>query len=667
MRWWRRKMDDKKRIEELRQILNQANYEYYVLENPTMSDYAFDELLQELNTLEQKHPELMTPDSPTQRVGGDVSSKFNKVTHERPMLSLGNMFSVEDLLDFDAKIKKVVDQYTYTADYKIDGLSVSLKYVDGYLVQAATRGDGVTGEEITENVKTIRSIPLRIDYKEPLEVRGEIFISKAHFEQLNHSREVAGLELFKNPRNAAAGTIRQLDPKVVAKRKLDAFIHYMIADNDISDHYDALMFLKSLGFKVNKDTRYCKDIQEVIQFVKHAEKVRFELPYEIDGVVIKVNEFDLYDEIGYTVKYPKWATAYKFKALEVETVLNDVTFQIGRTGVVKPVAELEPVMISGSLVSRATLHNEDFCKDRDIHIKDHVVVRKAGEIIPEVLRVLPEKRTGEEVPFHMITHCPKCHSELKRTPGEADYYCLNPNCEAKHLEGIIHFASRDAYNIEGLGESILTELYNDGFVSDIADIFTLKDHYQALIVREGFGEKSINNLLDSIEASKSNPLDKLIFGLGIRHVGSKVSKILVENIGDLEHFYQQTVESLTAINDIGQAIARSVVDYFNDQENQALLARLRESGLNMTYRSSKTTQETPFTNKTVVLTGTLAGYSRKEAQSIIEDLGGNVASSVSKNTDYILLGENPGSKYDKGLALSVKILTETEFKDMISR
>ncbi len=656
---------DEQRIKELRKILKNANYEYYVKDNPTMSDYDFDMLLRELQRLEEKHPELVTKDSPTQRVGGVASSKFTKVTHERRMLSLGNLFSYEEAIDFDNKIKKVVKNFTYTADLKIDGLSVSIKYKDGYLEQAATRGDGIIGEDITENVKTIRSIPLKIDYLEPLEVRGEIFIPKKTFESLNIQREKDNQPLFKNPRNAAAGTIRQLDPKIVSNRNLDAYIHYMVADNSINNHYESLMFLKEKGFKINNKTKTCKNIQEVIEYIKEVETYRFDLPYEIDGVVIKVNEFDLYDEIGYTAKYPKWAIAYKFKALEVETILNEIKFQIGRTGVVKPVAELEPVMISGSLVSRATLHNEDFINDRDIHIKDYVIVRKAGEIIPEVLRVVKEKRTGDQIKFKMIKHCPKCDSVLVRKPGEADYYCLNPNCEAKHLEGLIHFASRDAYNIDGLGESILTELYNDGFVSDIADIFELKNYQQELITKERFGEKSVQNLIEAIEASKKNNLDKLLFGLGIRHVGSKVSKILVEKIGSLENFYSLSFDDLVAINDIGTAIAKSIVNYFGDEKNINLLERLKKHGINMLYESSKTDEQTFFTNKTVVITGTLNNYSRKEAKEIIENMGGNVSSSVSKKTDYILLGENPGSKYQKGLDLGVEIINESKFSETI--
>ncbi len=655
---------DELRINELRKVLKNANYEYYVLDHPTLSDYDFDMLMKELQELEKKHPNLVTKDSPTQRVGGVASSKFRKVTHDRRMLSLGNLFSYDEIVDFDNKIKKVVNDYSYTVDLKIDGLSVSIKYKNGYLERAATRGDGVIGEDITENVKTIRSIPLKIDYTGDLEVRGEIFISKKSFDQLNQQRVDNNQDLFRNPRNAAAGTMRQLDPKVVSERKLDVYIHYMIADNGIKNHYESLLFLKEMGFKINKTTKNCKNAQEIIDYIKEVETYRFNLPYEIDGVVFKVNEFDMYDSIGYTSKYPKWAIAYKFKALEVETVLNEIRFQIGRTGVVKPVAELEPVMISGSLVSRATLHNEDFIKDRDIFIQDHVIVRKAGEIIPEVLRVVTEKRTGNEIAFSMASNCPKCNSELVRKAGEADYYCLNPNCEAKHLEGLIHFASRDAYNIDGLGESILTELYNDGFVNNVADIFELKNYHQELVVRERFGERSVQNLIEAIENSKHNNLDKLIFGLGIRHVGSKVSKILAEEIKTLDNFYTKTVDDLVNINDIGKAIAKSVVDYFADEDNQKVLFRLNESGVNTKYISSKTNYNTFFSSKTVVITGTLQEFSRKEAKEFIEDMGGNVSSSVSKNTNYILLGTSPGSKYQKGLDLGIEILTEEEFIEL---
>lgn len=659
-------MDEiKRRISELITTLKKANYEYYVLDNPTLSDYDFDMLLRELQDLENANPELVAKDSPTQRVGGEASSKFNKVTHDKKMLSLGNLFSFDEARDFDKKINKAAKNYTYTADLKIDGLSVSLKYKNGYLEQAATRGNGIVGEDITENAKTIRSIPLSIDFKEDLEVRGEIFIAKKSFDKINKSRKKEGLDLFRNPRNAAAGTIRQLDPKVVAKRNLDCFIHYMVADNEIDNHYKSLMFLKNLGFKVNDKTIECRNIEEVISFIKDVDEYRFDLPYEIDGVVIKVNEFSLYDKIGYTAKYPKWGIAYKFKALEVETILNDIRFQIGRTGVVKPVAELEPVLISGSLVSRATLHNEDFAKERDIHIGDHVVVRKAGEIIPEVLRVVPEKRNGSEIKFRMIQKCPICGSDLVRKAGEADFYCLNVHCDAKHLEGLIHFASREAYNIDGLGESIVTELYNDGYIKNIADIFLLKIYYDELIQKQRFGEKSVKNLFEAIEDSKTNNLDSLIFGLGIRHVGAKVSKTLCEQIGSLDNFYSYTFEQLLDIKDIGKAIANSVVKYFSNDKNKLMLEKIREYGLNTKFHSSKINRETVFTGKTVVITGTLSDFSRKEAKTIIEDLGGNVSSAVSKKTDFILLGDSPGSKYQKGLNLGVNIMNEDEFKEKI--
>lgn len=658
-------MDYKKRIIELRELIDKFNYEYYQLNNSSISDYEFDQLLKELISLEKKHPELVTQDSPTQRVGGTVSSSFKKVAHDRQMLSLGNLFSEQDIYDFDNKIKKAVDSYSYTAELKIDGLSVSIKYKNGFIEQAATRGNGIIGEDITENVKTIRSIPLRIDYKKDLEVRGEIFMSKASFEKLNHQRKENGEEEFKNPRNAAAGSVRQLDPKVVSKRNLDAFLYYVFAEEEFKTHFESLMFIKKLGFKVNDKIKYCKNAKEVVDYVNNVEISRHELPYEIDGVVFKVNEFKLYDKIGYTAKYPKWAIAYKFPAEEVETVLENIRFQIGRTGVVKPVADLDPVMISGSLVSRATLHNEDFCKDRDIRINDHVIVRKAGEIIPEVLRVVKEKRTGDEIPFEMVKNCPKCKSKLVRKEGEADYYCLNPDCEAKHLEGLIHFASRDAYNIEGLGESILTELYNEGYVVEISDIFKLQYYYKELIKKEGFGTKSISNLIDAIEKSKSNNLDKLLFGLGIRHVGNKTSKVLAEQVNSIDEFKEITLEKLTNIRDVGKIIAKSVYDYFHDEQKLELIEKLKEEGLNTNYNSAKKTENFFFTNKTVVLTGTLSSFSRSEAKEIIENLGGNVSSSVSKNTDYILLGENPGSKYQKGLDLGVEMLSEEDFKEKI--
>jgi DNA ligase (NAD+) len=652
------------RIQELRELLNRYNYEYYILDNPTVTDSEFDKLMQELQDLESKNPELITPDSPTQRVGGEVSEKFVKVEHDIPMLSLDNVFSYEELRSFDKKIKKVVKNYTYTADLKIDGLSVSIKYENGYYKRAATRGNGVIGEDITENVKTIQSVPLRIDLKDDVEVRGEIYLSKKSFERINKEKLENGEEPFKNPRNAAAGSIRQLDPKIVAKRRLDAFIYYGYGLNE-SNHFQIIEKLRSLGFKVNKNTVYCETIEDVIAFIEKVREMKYDLEYEIDGVVIKVNELDLYEQIGYTSKFPKWATAFKFPAEEVETILEAIDFQIGRTGVVKPVAKLKPVMISGSLVSRATLHNEDFVNDRNIHIKDHVVVRKAGEIIPEVLRVVNEKRTGNEIPFKMIERCPVCDSVLVRKDGEADYYCLNPNCEAKHLEGLIHFASREVYNIDGLGEAILTELYNDGYVKNIADIFKLVEYREELVKKERFGEKSVENLLNAIEESKKNNLDKLLFGLGIRHVGAKTAKVLAQNYNSVFSLINAEIEELESIKDIGNTTAKSVYQYFHDENNVELINSLQALGVNTEYNDERQTESTVFTSKTVVLTGTLSNYSRNEAKAIIEKMGGNVSSSVSAKTDYVLVGDSPGSKYDKAITLGVKVITEEEFINMI--
>jgi DNA ligase (NAD+) len=507
-------------------------------------------------------------------------------------------------------------------------------------------------------------VPLKIDLQDDVEVRGEIYLSKKSFERINKEKLENGEEPFKNPRNAAAGSIRQLDPKIVAKRRLDAFIYYGYGLNE-NNHFKIIEKLRSLGFKVNKNTVYCETIEEVIGFIEKVSEMKYDLEYEIDGVVIKVNELDLYEQIGYTSKFPKWATAFKFPAEEVETVLETIDFQIGRTGVVKPVAKLKPVMISGSLVSRATLHNEDFVNDRNIHIKDHVVVRKAGEIIPEVLRVVNEKRTGNEIPFKMIERCPVCDSLLERKDGEADYYCLNPNCEAKHLEGLIHFASREVYNIDGLGEAILTELYNDGYVKNIADIFKLVDYREELVKKERFGEKSVENLINAIEESKKNNLDKLLFGLGIRHVGAKTAKVLAQNYNNISSLFDAEVEELESIKDIGNTTATSVYQYFHDKNNVELINSLQALGVNTEYNDERQTESTVFTAKTVVLTGTLSNYSRNEAKAIIEKMGGNVSSSVSVKTDYVLVGDSPGSKYDKAITLGVKVITEEEFINMI--
>lgn len=657
-------MEIKERIDSIKDKLNQYNHQYYVMDSPTVSDAVYDQLMKDLIELETSYPEYLTDDSPSQRVGGSVSSKFEKVQHETPMLSLGNVFSDDDLRRFDQRIKKVIDQYSYTVELKIDGLSVSILYQDGQFVRAATRGNSLIGEDISSNVRTIKSIPLSVDFPGRLEVRGEIFMSKAKFNHLNQSRIEKNEEAFKNPRNAAAGTIRQLDSTIVHQRGLDAFIYYGLSQQ-FTDHYETLMTLKKLGFKVNKRTKRCDDIECVIDYVRDIEAIKHELPYEIDGIVIKVNEKAYYDLIGYTSKFPKWATAFKFPTEEKETILNDIQFQVGRTGVIKPVAHLQTVDISGSSVSRATLHNEDFIKSRDIRVHDHVIVRKAAEIIPEVVEVVFDQRKGNEQPFEMIQNCPVCQAAIERKDGEADYYCTNPFCQAKALEGLIHFASRDAYNIDGLGSAIVTDLYNDGLLENVADIFRLGYDRQRLINKERLGEKSVQNLLQAIENSKGNNLDKLIFGLGIRHVGQKASMVLAKHFKNLEALSYAGIDELSSIRDIGDVIADSVVNYFHNEDNLMMIKDLEQLGLNLDYQDSSLGKETVLTDKKVVLTGSLVNFTRKEAKKIIEDMGGSVISSVSKNTDFVLVGESPGSKYDKAKDLGVTLLSEDEFRSMI--
>jgi len=661
-------MDSLKKINELKMMIDKYNYEYYVLDNPSVTDQEFDLLMNELIALEKAFPEFATIDSPTKRVGGQVVEKFLKVAHSSPMMSLTNVYNEEDVRDFDQRIKKEIGtDFSYVAEVKIDGLSVSLLYDNGFLIRGTTRGDGVIGEDITENVKTIPSIPLSIQRLESLEVRGEIFMSKKAFSALNIEQQALGLESFKNPRNAAAGSIRQLDSKIVGKRKLDAFLYYMMDRKSVDNHWNALQKMKALNFKINPESKRCQTIDDVWNYITKIDVIRHNLSYEIDGVVIKVNEYKYYDRIGYTAKSPKWATAYKFAPEETITHLNGITFQVGRTGVITPVAEMDPVLISGSVVSRATLHNEDYCVEKDIRIGDYVVIRKAAEIIPEVVRCLFERRTGKEIKFQMIDKCPKCGQSLVRKQNEADYYCLNANCDAKKIEGLIHFASREAYDIDGLGEKAVIDFYNDGFLSDIADIFTLKDRVQELIIKAGFGLKSISNLIDSIEASKQHNLDKLLFGLGIRHVGAKVAKIIAEKFSTMDLLLAVTAEELLRTNDIGEVIAQSIVSYFQDAENRERLNKLAAYGLKMTYTADKTIKETPFTGKTLVLTGALANYGRNEAQTIIEQMGGKVSSAVSRKTDFILAGVDAGSKLNKGIELGIKIIDETDFELMIKQ
>ena len=656
-------MDAVDRIQVLKEQLNKASEAYYVYDNPIMEDYEYDKLMNELIDLEEKYPQLKTPDSPTNRIGGEVLTKFVKVKHDQKMMSLADAFSYDELREFDQRVKSVAPNATYLCELKIDGLSVSLKYGNGLLVQAATRGNGSIGENITHNVKTIKSVPLRLKNNETLEVRGEIFMPKKSFIALNLEREENEEELFANCRNAAAGSVRQLDSRIAAKRNLDVFLYYYL-NPDVLTQEEALVDMKNLGFKVNPLYRHCKNVEEVIDYIQQMGEKRQSLEYDIDGIVIKVNEIPLHNVIGETVKYPKWAIAYKFPPEEVSTELLDITFQVGRSGVITPVANFKPVFVQGSLISKATLHNEDYIRSKDIHIHDKVIIRKAGDVIPEVVRPIIDKRGSNCIPFKMIELCPSCGSRLVRRPMEADYYCLNPNCEEKIINKLIHFASKPAYDIDSLGDKVVRQLYQASFIKNIVDIFKLKNHYEELLVMPGWGQKSVENLLNAIEESKKNNLDKLIFGLGIRHCGSKIARILCRNFKNIEGLKNATYEQIITIGDIGDAIAKEFVLFMQDSANINMLDELSSLGLNMQYQFDEI-KVNYFTNKKCVLTGTLMSMGRSEAKKIIEGFGGSLSESVSKKTDILILGENPGSKYDKAKKLGIYIMQEDEFLDKI--
>ena len=656
-------MDILERINELKKILTDAGIAYYVNDNPLMEDYEYDKLMNELIQLETKYPEYKTIDSPTNKIGGEVLSKFEKVNHEIKMMSLADAFSYDELRDFDKRVKDVAYDATYLCELKIDGLSVSLKYENGVLIRGATRGNGVVGENITHNVKTIKSIPLKLTKNIDIEVRGEIFMPKASFIELNKEREENEEELFANCRNAAAGSVRQLDSSIAAKRNLDAFLYYNM-DKNIKTQEEALLSMKALGLKINTLYKHAKNIDEVIEYIDHIAQIRPDLPYDIDGVVIKVNELELHNIIGETVKYPKWAIAYKFPPEEVKTKLIDIIYQVGRTGVITPVGVFKPVFVQGSLISKATLHNEDYIKMKDIHINDNVIIHKAGDVIPEVVGPVLEDRGSDIIEFKMIDTCPCCKTKLTRIDGEADYYCTNPYCKEKLVNGLIHFASKPAYDIDSLGEKVVKDLYELGYIKDIPSIFTLKGCYDELIKIPGYGEKSIDKLLDAIEKSKSNNLDRLLFGLGIRHCGGKVSKLLCKRFNDIDGIINASLEEIASIPDCGDAIAQSVYEYMHNEDNINLINKLRDLGLNMNYDMGEI-KINYFTNKKCVLTGTLSSMGRTEAKALIESFGGSLSESVSKKTDILILGENPGSKYDKAKALGIYIMEEAEFLEKI--
>ena len=662
-------MDLNKRVDELIKIINKANYDYYIDNTSNITDQEYDRYMQELMMLESTYPELVREDSPTVRVGSKVLDKFEKVTHKIPMLSLGNVFNEEEVRSFDEKVRKEVDNPKYVCELKIDGLSVSATYKDGVLVKGATRGDGITGEDITNNVKTIKSLPLTLKEKVDIEVRGEIYMSKKSFLEINKQREKDKEPLFQNPRNAASGSVRQLDSKITAKRKLDCIIYHLPnpLDYNIYTHYDALEYMKKLGCPVSENNVIANNVDEVIEYINKWTELRETLPYEIDGIVIKVNDINDQNKLGFTARTPKWAVAYKFPATEVTTRLIDIIFTVGRTGKITPNAVLEPVKVAGSTIARATLHNEDNVLVKDIRKGDIVVIRKAGDVIPEVVRSIKERRTGSEERFRMIDTCPICHTKLIRKDTEADYFCPNIECDARNIENLIHYAERDAMNIEGLGESAIEDLYNEGFLKSITDIYHLEKYEKELLLLEGYGLKKINNLKEAILKSKDNSLERLLFGLGIRQVGNKTAKLLARQYKNIDNIINATFEELNSINDIGPIIAKNIVEYFKEEDNIKLINDLKELGINMTYISNNNyTESDEFLNKTFVLTGTLNNITREKATEIIESLGGKVSSSVSKKTSAVILGDNPGSKYEKAVSLNIPIWEEDEFLEKIN-
>lgn len=658
--------DAKKRIQELTKIINQANYEYYNLDNPTITDQEYDKYLRELINLEEKYPEFADPNSPTKRVGGEAIDKFNKVAHAIPMISLANVFNEEEIRDFDKRIRNAGFNPTYVCELKIDGLSVSLHYEHGKLKFAATRGDGITGEDITENVKTIKTVPLDLGQDIDIEVRGEIYMNKATLEKINLEREKNGEVKLQNVRNAAAGSIRQLDPKVAAKRHLDTWIYHLPnpIDYGIFSHYEALEFMKNLGFKVNPASKLVGGIDGILEYIKEYTEKRNTLPYEIDGIVIKVNDIRMQQELGSTVKYPRWATAYKFPAEEVLTKLVDIKFTVGRTGQVTPNAVLEPVLVMGSTIRRATLHNEDYCKSLDLRIGDIVSIKKAGDVIPEVVEAKLERRIGTEKPFEMISTCPICGSTLVKR-GNVDYFCVNDACPKKNIESLIHFASRNAMNIDGLGDEIIEDFYNEGFIRTIPDFYHLNDHKEDIIELEGYGLKKVTNLLLAIEESKQNSVERLIFGLGIPGIGAKNAKLLASMFKDIHTLSNATYEDLVSIRDIGDILAKNIVNYFANPANITLINTLEDMGVNMKYLGAEVKSNENFTDKKFVITGTLEFMSREEAKALIESYGGKCIDSVSKKTDVVIVGDAPGSKYTKAQELGITIWMEEQFKEIV--
>lgn len=659
------------RVDELVSKLDQYSHEYYVLDQPTIPDEEYDKLYRELVELEEAYPELIQNNSPTQRVGGTLLEGFEKVAHDTPMLSLDNAFSKDELMAFDRRVAQLVDgPYSYHCELKIDGLAVSLKYVNGKLQQAVTRGDGTVGENVTANVRTIKSIPLTLKKPLTLEARGEIYMPKSSFIALNEKREEQGEAVFANPRNAAAGTLRNLDPKVTASRNLSVFLYALtnVSEQPVDTQDAALTMLDQLGLKTNPERKVFDSMSDVWSFIEDYQEKRTSLPYEIDGIVIKVNELVNQEKAGYTVKAPRWAIAYKFPAEEARTTIREVEWSVGRTGVVTPTAIMDPVQLAGTTVQRASLHNIDLMIEKDIRLGDTAVVRKAGDIIPEVIKVDVDERSEDSEPYVFPTHCPACDSELMHLEDEVALRCMNPSCSAQAKERLSHFVSRNAMNIDGLGERVVSQLYEKGLVKDVADLYYLEK--EALLELDKIADKSADNMLKAIDASRSNSLERLIFGLGIRHVGSKAARLLAEEFESIDHLKAASLESIRAIEGIGEKIADSIHSFFELEEAEDLIDKLKKAEVNMTYTGIKQTEvktDSMFADKTVVITGKLEHFTRNELKEKLIELGAKVTGSVSKNTDYLIAGEEAGSKLTKAESLDVPIIDETTVIEEIEK
>ncbi|CEO35080.1 NAD-dependent DNA ligase LigA [Paraclostridium sordellii] len=661
-------MDVKKKMDELIDLINYHSNKYYNEDTPEISDFEYDNLMKELMKIETEHPELKREDSPSTRVGGKPLDKFNQVTHKIPMLSLSNAYSAQDLRDFDKRVRESVNKdVEYVVEFKIDGLSVGLTYVDGAFKTGATRGNGVIGEDITQNLKTVKTIPLKIDDKEEIIVRGEVYISKENFEKINEQQEENGLQLFANPRNLAAGTLRQLDSKLTAKRPLDIFIFNLeyMQNEKFKTHSQSLEYLSNLGFKVSPNFKICKTIEDVIEHIEYWTINRSDLSFEIDGMVIKVNDLEEREQMGYTAKSPRWAIAYKFPAEQKKTKLKDIIVEVGRTGTITPTAILEPVRLAGTVVARATLHNEDYINEKDIRIGDTVLVQKAGDIIPQVVEVIKEDRTGDEIKFHMPEKCPVCHEPTVRLEGEAAVKCINMSCPAQIRRGIIHFASRDAMNIDGLGESIISLLLDNKIIKDVADLYYIKK--EDIVNLERLGEKSATNLINAIEKSKNNDLYRLINGLGIKYIGVKGAKVLAKSFKSLDDIINSSIEDLTNLEEFGEVMADSVVEFFNEDKNIVVINKLKEVGVNtLSSNSEDNGLANIFDKMKIVLTGTLPTLKRNDAKELIEARGGKATSSVSKSTTFVLAGEEAGSKLTKANELGVTVIDEAKFLELLN-